>query len=491
MVFWLFHLVSTCGYTYAIITPPILWSDIIQQKDGNLWNSAYPVDSTKWFFRIVYVAFCVTTFVTVLGAAFYQNPDHQADYTKSNPVGAIAQVLLPFVTTTVTVGCLWSGITLQRHIVSVGLRGSTQFRILVQLNITMFIIVVTYIVRSLLVLCLYGPMPDSYVRLFHPMRKSFFLWLLWTRWLPCVFCSLCLVHEMRFKGSGSHGGASGPPSATGSDNGRGGGGGEGLQEGLLHKGTRSSSHRPVSTDTTDSALEETYSMLSSVDFPDSASDTSSCVLSPVASPDRPFGSFSSSTGGVASTDRRRTKDIERGDTRGRKRMIQKHLLGAYLPPSSSGGAVGRGAPGPPGLGLESPSSGSDTDFAYSYSGRHSPSRTSVDHFFTFAAPGLNNLSRIAGASADNSSSSFLSAGDGSRSAAIAMPIPAPPAHSIHSTVQQGHGHGHSQGSSRGVMSFSPPTWAGPSPAMASTSTSTPDFINADERASPEVTGKTL
>jgi hypothetical protein len=470
VVFWLFHLISTCGYTYAIITPPILWSDIIQQKDGNLWNSAYPADSTKWFFRIAYVAFCVTTFVTVLGAVVYQDPNHQADYTKSNPVGAIAQVLTPLVTTTVTVGCLWSGITLQRHVVSVGLRGSTQFKILAQLNITMLIIVVTYVMRSLLVLCLYEPMSESYVTAFQPLRSSFFLWLLWTRWLPCVFCSFCLVHEMRFKGSGSHG-----PSSQNGDQGD-------LRQGLLRKGERTSSLRNSNPRTLsaesgrsqDSALEETYSMLSSVDFPDSASDTSSYVLSPISSPDRDNNNASGRQGSVDGIAQH--GDVERGDRNGRRRMLRKHLVsssgsaGPYVAPSSMAASgvsgvvsrpAGRGSRGH-GV-LESPSSGSDTDFAY---GMRSPSRTSVDHFFTFAAPGLN-VSHIAAAEG---------AAEGSRSASI--PIPQPPANSIQSTVQQG--------GSRGVMSFSPPTWRGPAAAA-----STPDFINEDERVSPEVTTKTL
>ena len=203
IVFWLFHLVATCGYIYAIITPPILWSDIIQQRDGNLWNSAYPADSTKIFFRVVYVLFCLNEFITLVGSTMYQNPDNQAAYTKSNSLGVITDCFTPVITTVVTVGCLWSGIVLQRHVVSVGLRGSTQFRIFVRLNITMFIIIVTYIMRSLLVLTLFEDMPHEYVRFFHPMRKNFFLWLLWTRWLPCIFCSFCLMNEMRFKGVGN------------------------------------------------------------------------------------------------------------------------------------------------------------------------------------------------------------------------------------------------------------------------------------------------
>ena len=502
VTFWLFHVFATCGYAYAIITPPILWSDIIQGKDGNLWNSAYPVDSTKMFFRIVFSLFCLNELVTIIGAGMYQNPNHQADYTKSNAIGSISEAFSPIITTTVTVGCLWSGIALQRHVVSVGLRGSTQFKILAQLNITMLIIAVTYIMRSLLVLCLYDPMPYEYVRLFHPLRSSFFLWLLWTRWLPCVFCSFCLVHEMRFKSAGTQNAPGSAPASPGT-----------MTQGLLQPGERGSSiinnprssvRRTQSAESgrsNDSALEETYSMLSSVDFPDSASD-SSYIVSPDGSPERAGPRRKRVDVGMGGG--MRGHDVETGDRRSHKRAIQQQLrfdvAGAVGGSSSAGGSF-------PGVSGETAreslrtdsASGSDTDF-YSGSGnRYSPPRNSIDHFFTFAAPGLHHLApagqqqsqqqgfpprsanipiqAACGTGAGALSPLVSSSGGGGTSANVNIQINSAAAATGASAGTS------SSGSGRPVASFSPPTWRGPMEAS--------NFINDDERTSPEISSKTL
>ena len=467
IVFWLFHLVATCGYIYAIITPPILWSDIIQQRDGNLWNSAYPADSTKIFFRVVYVLFCLNEFITLVGSTMYQNPDNQAAYTKSNSLGAITDCFTPVITTVVTVGCLWSGIVLQRHVVSVGLRGSTQFRIFVRLNITMFIIIVTYIMRSLLVLTLFEDMPHEYVRFFHPMRKNFFLWLLWTRWLPCIFCSFCLMNEMRFKGVGNgdsrHSGdalqqgllgATGRQSSSMNVNPR-----SSILSGILGWGSNrgSTTARAVSADSgrsNDSALEETYSMLSSVDFPDSASDSSlQHRTSPFDSPPR--------------ADRKR-RDRERGRRAGAvSGAVYGDHLGGTPSAESHRSRKHMTTAGPLGIRSESTDT-AEYKFDYGYGGG-TPPRTSIDHFFTFAAPGLN-LSNIAntdshfdGINNNYSSSIPIEAPVGGRSALSAF--------------------GSMPGGVRPVTSFSPPTGA--------VSAYTADFINADERASPEINSRSL
>jgi hypothetical protein len=469
VVFWLFHLLATCGYVYAIITPPILWSDIIQHKDGNLWNSAYPVDSTKLFFRVIFLLFCANELTTVIGSTMYQDPNNQAEYTKSNAVGAFSDCFTPVITTTVTVGCLWSGIALQRHVVSVGLGGSAQFRILVQLNITMLIIAVTYIMRSLLVLTLFDDMPQEYVDLFHPMRSSFFLWLLWTRWLPCVFCSFCLVHEMRFKGSGNQ-----PLSATGS------GGAhpellKGERTSSLFTQPRTSNMRAVSADSgrsNDSALEETYSMLSSVDFPDSGSDASSCVLSPFGSPER--SSLPRDEG---------SPDLEQSNRRSRKRLIQQKLQ-----QQSSGPLPGRAGARPGQRTAQQrmdSTSGSDTEFKFGdYNGTYSPPRTSIDHFFTFNAPNLTSANLSGIAAADSSSSSLntttVTTAAGGRSASI--PIHAALANSLLLPAVSAPYVG--SAGTRAVTSFSPPSWRGPIGDE-------PAFINADERTSPEVNSKAL
>lgn len=488
VVFWLFHLLATCGYVYAIITPAILWSDIIQQKDGNLWNSAYPLDSTKIFFRVSFVLFCANELTTVIGAAIYQDPDKQADYTKSNAVGAISDCFTPIITTVITVGCLWSGITLQRHVMSVGLGGTTQIKILMQLNFTMLLISVTYIMRSLLVLSLYDDMPYPYRHAMQPLRASFLLWLIGTRWLPTVFCSFCLVNEMRFKGVGNNNlEASGRGSFL-----------EGLLKGFRMSGV-SSKHRDLSTETksTDSALEQSYSMLSSVDFPDSNSD-SSYVLSPVGSPERaparPRDSrdFDLSTrrdpsnvagalrdGALLEDGRggagRKTKDIPIGKKESKKarekersRALRKNLQQLSAAQQVPGPQVRNALHAHHAQRAES-GSGSDAEYKFDYPS-YSPPWGSIDHFFTFAAPNLNisNISNNSG---------------GNRGQNEALPPRPAAAHSSLNTVNNSllntSNVYNSANTQRGVLSFSPPTYR------------EPDFINQDERTSPEVNSKSL
>lgn len=521
VVFWLFHLMATCGYVYAIITPAILWSDIIQHKDGNLWNSAYPLDSTKWFFRVTFVLFCLNEMTTVIGSTMYQDPNNQADYTKSNDVGAISDCFTPIITTVVTVGCLWSGITLQRHVMSVGLGGTTQIKILMQLNFTMLFISVTYIMRSLLVLSLYDDMPYPYKHAMEPLRSNFLLWLIWTRWLPTVFCSFCLVNEMRFKGVGN----TQLESTTRTS----------LFEGLLKSfrmsgGVSYKSHRQTSTDsrsTVDSALEQSYSMLSSVDFPDSGSDTSSYILSPVGSPERvraaprdsrdfdlsvtrrndahlvgairdgglleeggreggskaktrdiPIGGNNGDGGGGGGSE----KDSKRAREKDRNRALRKNLqqLGAsqqqFSPAVRNTLHAQRQESG----------SGSDTDYKFDYPS-YSPPRGSIDHFFTFAAPNLN-ISNISQNSGGNGGSGGGSGGVQNEALLLAQqPPPRPPSsHGPLNTVNNSalntsNVYNNPPHVQHGVLSFSPPTYR----------EGVVDFINQDERASPEVNSKSL
>lgn len=520
VVFWLFHLVATCGYVYAIITPAILWSDIIQHKDGNLWNTAYPLDSTKIFFRVAYVLFCANELTTVIGSTMYQDPNNQADYTKSNAVGAFSDCFTPIITTVVTVGCLWSGITLQRHVMSVGLGGTTQIKILMQLNFTMLLISVTYIMRSLLVLCLYDDMPYPYKHAFQPLRSSFLLWLIWTRWLPTVFCSFCLVNEMRFKGVGNAN-INHESTTRGSFL-------ESLLKGFRMSGLSAKTrHNSADTHSTnDSALEQSYSMLNSVDF-ESGSDTS-YVLSPQGSPERSrpksvnsrdfdlscsprVGDLGHTLAAVAGEDgipagpgAGRTRDIPIGSrdaknsssTSGGKRekergrALRKSLQqlqqpnpqvsvrSALHPPHNSHTAQSSG-PGTPGVynanyaqRAES-GSGSDAEYKFDYPS-YSPPRGSIDHFFTFAAPNLN-LSNISNNRGNNGET-----------------VPPRPAHSALNTVNNTamnssnvYSNAYSGGSaSHSVLSFSPPTYRSPDNVQQ-------DFINQDERASPEVNSKSL
>jgi len=78
------------------------------------------------------------------------------------------------------------------------------------LNFTMFLIVATYGLRALLVLTLYSGMSSYYKKALEPITGVYISWIITTRWMPSVFCSLCLVNEMKRHGpNGSNSGSSG------------------------------------------------------------------------------------------------------------------------------------------------------------------------------------------------------------------------------------------------------------------------------------------
>lgn len=82
-------------------------------------------------------------------------------------------------------------------------------RILMHLNLTMFLIVATYGLRALLVLTLYSGMSSYYKKAFEPISGVYISWIITTRWMPSVFCSLCLVNEMKRHGPNSSSDSSG------------------------------------------------------------------------------------------------------------------------------------------------------------------------------------------------------------------------------------------------------------------------------------------
>lgn len=198
---WCCHLIATCGYLYCVITPSILWSDIIQLKDGHFWNSASPLDATKIFFRVSYVLYCCVIFTDVLGVILYSKSSNEAQYSNSNAVGAINNCLMPIMLVVITFACFWSGLRLREYVMNVQLGNEIQIRILMKLNFTMFMICASYTARAILVMSLYEDIPEAYehaIKIFWP----YCIWVPLTQWIPFVVCSFCLVNEMRFHGVG-------------------------------------------------------------------------------------------------------------------------------------------------------------------------------------------------------------------------------------------------------------------------------------------------
>lgn len=127
----------------------------------------------------------------------------------SHSFGEISQLISPILLSLITIGCLWSGIRLQRYAINVQLGNSTLIRILMHLNFTMFLIVATYGLRALLVLTLYSGMTSYYKKALEPISGVYISWIITTRWMPSIFCSLCLVNEMKRHGPNSSSSSSG------------------------------------------------------------------------------------------------------------------------------------------------------------------------------------------------------------------------------------------------------------------------------------------
>jgi len=89
----------------------------------------------------------------------------------------------------------------------------------------MFLIVATYGLRAILVMTLYSGMPSYYKKALLPISGTYISWIITTRWMPSVFCSLCLVNEMKRHGpnstssntSGTHTQAKADDSSIGED----------------------------------------------------------------------------------------------------------------------------------------------------------------------------------------------------------------------------------------------------------------------------------
>ena len=194
---WFLHLIAVCGYAYTIMVPCILWSDIINNKDGKLFQSQFPVDPTKRFFQVSLILYLLNTTVDLIaGAVSYRVHDHN-HYTEHDIIDTIVTVTEPLIIFSITVGCFWCGLKLQKYVMRAKLGFQTEMKFLLHLNIPMLVIMCTYLARALLVLRLVDFFPKSYRE---GMSTSYLVWIISTRWLPYIFCSLVLVMMMRFSG---------------------------------------------------------------------------------------------------------------------------------------------------------------------------------------------------------------------------------------------------------------------------------------------------
>lgn len=195
-ILWIFHLIAVCGYGLILTIPPLLWEDIIHRREGKFLFEEWPRDTPRKVFLFCLVLyFCTALYCFVCIILFYDVSDHESFYNNSD-VSMISQfeiLLEALVIFLLASACLFYGFKLQRHVINTGISSEIQRKLIIQLNFVLFVVVICYLARALLIIRLFARTPDPYK---HSTKVSYFTWTLATRWLPHVFCSFCLLRVM-------------------------------------------------------------------------------------------------------------------------------------------------------------------------------------------------------------------------------------------------------------------------------------------------------
>ena len=201
------HVLASCGYLYCIITPAILWNDIVLLKDGNFWFTNSSLDRTKILFRTFYLIFCIIAFGLIIGDIIYTqttelNPFNP--YLSDNRSATIAFCVLPSILFIIVICCLWSGLKLHFYVIKeqVGVKlvlSSKQYRVLIYWNLINFILTCSYFFMVLILLGQWNKMPSSYIDDFQRINGHYDVWIPLSQWLPLIFCSFCQIKGMQYK----------------------------------------------------------------------------------------------------------------------------------------------------------------------------------------------------------------------------------------------------------------------------------------------------
>jgi hypothetical protein len=195
VIFWFFHLLSLCGYACCIVIPCVLWSDMINKKDGKLFFSSYRYDRVKRYFQALLVLYFLNTIVYILlSAAHYRMSDRMA-YRNSNPAYGICALDETIIIVLIAVGCLFCGIRLQVYVHRAKLNAVAELKFLFTLNIILFVIVLSFLSRAILNLGFAPGIPAVQNDVSYPV------YTILTRWTPDIFCQLLLVYIMRLSGN--------------------------------------------------------------------------------------------------------------------------------------------------------------------------------------------------------------------------------------------------------------------------------------------------
>lgn len=191
LVFWYFHLIALSGFTTCIVIPCVLWSDMINKKDGKIFYSRYPYDFIKQYFRASLIVFYINIFLTIIvTAAYYRIEDRDHYYNAPTYLTAsLVESILGFL---ISCGCLYCGLKLQFYVKQAKLRTSVELKFLLTLNIVMIMIVLTLLGRAILIFGLSVVSPEYFDE-----GISYTMFTFISRWLPFFVCPLSLIYIMR------------------------------------------------------------------------------------------------------------------------------------------------------------------------------------------------------------------------------------------------------------------------------------------------------
>ena len=188
---WIFHLLALVGYAMSLGIPLFLWSDIYHGRDGNLFRFSQYSDFTKPFLHISIVCYFSVQLMTICALLFssdLQNPDNFHNH----PLNVLAKVLDPILILLISAIWLFTGIRLQLYVVNVCFRPLYEKRILFVINTVMFTVLCSYLLRATMIISLF--LDSHHIEALNELGRSYTLWVIFTRWVPNIFCSLVLVH---------------------------------------------------------------------------------------------------------------------------------------------------------------------------------------------------------------------------------------------------------------------------------------------------------
>lgn len=187
---WILHLFAVAGYASALGIPLYLWSEVVNGRDGKIWNSRFPSDFTrKYLYGATALYVSIQMMIIVMVAAFYNT--ESKDYDEVAELKSVVTIAESICITFISAGWCWCGIRLQLRVRRMQFRPRAERKISFIVTIIMSVITLSFFTRAIFVLSLMQENDNGY------HVPTFYLWVLGTRWLPHVICSFMLIYVMR------------------------------------------------------------------------------------------------------------------------------------------------------------------------------------------------------------------------------------------------------------------------------------------------------